>query len=175
MKQCFRFQLQLLVCMLLLSLAGYSQNNASSSSTPNPMPKLQSTGNVEIDRANHAKAVEAWKEKESKRVQQMHSNSVDAKNTSVKSNVVKSKSNTGTQISSNASNSKDARIRETTIIDLPGYPKYISTGNPSLDEKNYQKAKADWINSNPAAYNKYLSEHTNGSGKLKRKQSNSTK
>ena len=175
MKQCFRFQLQLLVCMMLISLAGYSQNNASSSSTPNPMPKLQSTGNAEIDRANHAKAVQAWKEKESKRVEQMRSNSVDAKNTSVKSNVVKSKSNTGTQKSSNASNSKDARIRETTIIDLPGYPKYISTGNPSLDEKNYQNAKADWINANPAAYNKYLSEHTNGSGKLKRKQPNSTK
>ena len=175
MKQCFRFQLQLLVCMLLLSLAGYSQNNASSSSTPNPMPKLQSTGNAEIDRANHAKAVEAWKEKESKRVQQLRSNSVDAKNTSVKSNNVNSKSKKEVQMNSNPSNSKDARIRETTIIDLPGYPKYISTGNPSLDEKNYQNAKADWINANPAAYNKYLSEHTNGSGKLKRKQPNSTK
>lgn len=175
MKQCFRFQLHLLICMLLISLAGYSQNNASSSSTPNPMPKLQSTGNAEIDRVNHAKAVEAWKEKESKRVEQLRSNSVDSKNTSVKSNVVKSKTNTATQKSTNESNSKDARIRETTIIDLPGYPKYISTGNPSMDEKNYQNAKADWINANPAAYSKYLSEHTNGSGKLKRNQSNSTK
>jgi len=161
--------------MLLISLAGYSQNNASSSSTPNPMPKLQSTGNAEIDRANHEKAVQAWKEKESKRVEQLRSNSVDAKNTSVKSNVVKSKSNTGDQKSYNASNSKDSRIRETTIIDLPGYPKYISTGNPSLDEKNYQNAKADWINANPAAYNKYLSEHSKGTVKLKRNKSNSTK
>ena len=161
--------------MLLISLAGYSQNNASSSSTPNPMPKLQSTGNAEIDRVNHAKAVEAWKVKESKRVELLRSNSVDSKNTSVKSNVVKSKTNTATQKSTNESNSKDARIRETTIIDLPGYPKYISTGNPSMDEKNYQNAKADWINANPAAYSKYLSEHTNGSGKLKRNQSNSTK
>ncbi len=175
MKQCFRFQLHLLICMLLISLAGYSQNNASSSSTPNPMPKLQSTGNAEIDRVNHAKAVEAWKVKESKRVELLRSNSVDSKNTSVKSNVVKSKTNTATQKSTNESNSKDARIRETTIIDLPGYPKYISTGNPSMDEKNYQNAKADWINANPAAYSKYLSEHTNGSGKLKRNQSNSTK
>jgi hypothetical protein len=175
MKQCFRFQLHLLICMLLISLAGYSQNNASSSSTPNPMPKLQSTGNAEIDRVNHEKALQAWKEKESKRVEQMRSNSVDAKNTSVKSNVVKSKSNTVAPLSSNASFSKDARIRETTIIDLPGYPKYISTGNPSLDEKNYQIAKADWINANPAAYNKYLSEHSKGSGKLKRNKSNSTK
>jgi hypothetical protein len=161
--------------MLLISLAGYSQNNASSSSTPNPMPKLQSTGNAEIDRANHAKAVQAWKEKESKRVEQLRSNSVDSKNTSVKSNVVKSKSNTGGQKSSNVSNSKDARVRETTIIDLPGYPKYISTGNPSMDEKNYQNAKADWINANPAAYNKYLSEHSKGTVKLKRNKSNSTK
>ena len=175
MKQCFRLQLRLLICMLLISLAGYSQNNASSSSTPIPMPKLQSTGNAEIDRVNHAKAVEAWKVKESKRVELLRSNSVDSKNTSVKSNVVKSKTNTATQKSTNESNSKDARIRETTIIDLPGYPKYISTGNPSMDEKNYQNAKADWINANPAAYSKYLSEHTNGSGKLKRNQSNSTK
>ena len=175
MKQCFRLQLRLLICMLLISLAGYSQNNASSSSTPNPMPKLQSTGNAEIDRANHAKAVQAWKEKESKRLEQLRSNSVDAKNTSVKSNNVKSKSNKEVQMNSNPVISKDARIRETTIIDLPGYPKYISTGNTSLDEKNYQNAKADWINSNPAVYNKYLSEHSNGSGKLKRNQSNSTK
>lgn len=175
MKQCFRFQLQLLVCMLLISLAGYSQNNASSSSTPNPMPKLQSTGNAEVDRVNHAKAVEAWKEKESKRVEQLRSNSVDSKNTSAKSNVVKTKSNSGAEKNSNVSNSKDARVRETTIIDLPGYPKYISTGNPSMDEKNYQNAKADWINANPAAYNKYLADHSKGSGKLKRKQSNSTK
>ncbi len=175
MKQCFRFQLHLLICMLLISLAGYSQNNASSSSTPSPMPKLQSTGNAEIDRVNHAKAVEAWKEKESKRVEQLRSNSVDSKNTSVKSNKVKSKSNTVAPKSETVPISKDARIRETAIIDLPGYPKYISTGNPSMDEKNYQNAKADWINANPAAYNKYLAEHTNGSGKLKRKQSNSTK
>jgi hypothetical protein len=175
MKQCFRFQFHMLICMLLISLAGYSQNNASSSSIPNPMPKLQSTGSAEIDRVNHEKAIQAWKEKESKRVEQLRSNSPDAKNTYVKSNVVKSKSNTGTQKSSNASISKDARIRETTIIDLPGYPKYISTGNPSMDEKNYQTAKADWINANPDAYKKYLAEHSNGSGKLKRNQSNSTK
>ena len=175
MKQCFRLQLRLLICMLLISLAGYSQNNASSSSTPNPMPKLQSTGNAEIDRVNHKKAIEAWKEKESKRVEQLRSNSIDAKNTSVKSNNVKSKSNKTVKMNSEPSISKDARIREITIIDLPGYPKYISTGNPALDEKNYQTAKAEWINANPAAYNKYLLEHTNGSGKLKRKQSNSTK
>ena len=139
------------------------------------MPKFQSTGNAEIDRANHAKAVEAWKEKESKRIEQLRSNSVDAKNTSVKSSNVKSKSNKEVKTNSNPSISKDARIRETTIIDLPGYPKYISTGNTALDEKNYQNAKAEWINANPAAYKKYLSEHTNGTGKLNRKQSNSTK
>ena len=89
--------------------------------------------------------------------------------------IVKSKLNTGAQKSSNVSNSKDARIRETVIIDLPGYPKYISTGNPSMDEKNYQIEKADWINAYPAAYNKYLAEHSKSSGKLKRNQSNSTK
>ena len=93
MKQCLRLQLRLLICMLLISLAGFSQNNASSSSTPNPMPKLQSTGNAEVDRINHAKAIEAWKEKESKRAEQLRSNSADSKNTSVKSNVIKSKSN----------------------------------------------------------------------------------
>ena len=175
MKQCFRFQLLMLICMLLISLAGYSQNKASSSSTPNPMPKLQSTGNAEIDRVNHAKAIEAWKEKESKRVEQLRSKSVDAKNTSVKSKNVNVKSSKEVQMNSNSSISKDARIRETTIIDLPGYPKYVSTGNPSMDEKNYQIAKADWINANQEIYNKYLAEHSKGSVKLKRNQTNSTK
>jgi hypothetical protein len=174
MKQCFRFQFHLLICMLLISLAGYSQNKASNAS-PIPMPKLQSTGNVEVDRANHAKALQNWKEQERNRVEQLRSNSLDSKNPSAKSKVAKTKSNT--QSSSVKSNSvgKDDRIRETTIINLPGYPKYISTGNPSLDEKNYQNAKADWINANPEEYSKYVSEHSGHSGKLKRNTSKSTK
>lgn len=167
MKQCFRFQLHLLICMLLISLAGYSQNKASNV-TPIPMPKLQSTGNVEVDRVNHAKALQMWKEQESKRVDQLRSNSVDPKNTTAKSKVAKAKSNTPSSSVKSNTVSKDDRIRETTIINLPGYPKYISTGNPSLDEKNYQNAKAEWINANPAEYSKYVSDHSGHSGKLKR-------
>ena len=170
MKQCSRFQLHLLLCMLLISLAGYSQNNASGSSTPIPLPKLQSTGNAELDRANHAKAIQVWKENESKRVESLRSNPLDKGNTSGKS---KEKDHKST-IESNSYN-KDSRIRETTIIDLPGYPKYVSTGNPSMDEKIYQNAKANWINENSDVYNKYVAEHSGHSGKLKRKQVNSTK
>lgn len=46
--------------------------------------------------------------------------------------------------------------REHTVIDLPGYPKYVTTGKPEADEKAYQEAKAAWIKENPQLYKQYL-------------------
>jgi len=58
--------------------------------------------------------------------------------------------------------------REITIVDLPRYPKFIATGNPALDEKNYQLAKAKWIDENPELYQKHLKEGQFKKGTLKR-------
>lgn len=52
--------------------------------------------------------------------------------------------------------------RERTILDLPGYPKYIITDNPELDEKNYQLAKVKWMEENPELYRNYLREASAG-------------
>jgi len=37
-------------------------------------------------------------------------------------------------------------------IDHPSFPKYVSTGNPDLDNANYESAKNEWIAKNPALY-----------------------
>jgi hypothetical protein len=54
------------------------------------------------------------------------------------------------------SRNSDKQTRVHTIIDLPGYPAYTTTGNPKADEKSYQQAKAAWIKDNPELYKNYL-------------------
>jgi uncharacterized membrane protein len=39
---------------------------------------------------------------------------------------------------------------------LPGFPQYIDTGNPTLDMANYNAAKEKWISENQELYNKCL-------------------
>ena len=53
---------------------------------------------------------------------------------------------------------KQARSKEITIVDYPGYPKYVETGNADLDSRNYQKAKMKWIKENPKAYEEILNK-----------------
>jgi len=169
MKQCLRIQLLMALCLLLIPLAGYSQSASQQGTTPAPYPKLQSTGNAEADRANHEKAVQAWKEQERRRVERLQSDPAQ-KNVSNKPSQVKAlrvaQKEAGVKVEPVAK--RASAVREITIIDLPGFPKYIVTGNPSLDEKNYQEAKAKWIDENSAAYKKYVEEHSKKSGKLTR-------
>src|SRR5687767_4549794 len=44
----------------------------------------------------------------------------------------------------------------TAIIDLPGFPAYLSTGNKDVDDLNYAHAKENWIKENHELYNAYL-------------------
>jgi hypothetical protein len=59
-----------------------------------------------------------------------------------------------------AKTNKNTTKREHTIVDLPGYPKYISTGQPEKDEITYQRAKALWIKENQHIYQNYLKEQS---------------
>ena len=176
MKQCFRFQLLLLFSLMLIPLAGFSQSSATRGSTPAPYPTLKSTGNAEADRVNHMKAVEAWKEKENKRVQALRSSNPGATNTTAQPGKERKErlaaKEKGTDVSKKSSKSNE---RSFTIIDLPGYPKYVTTGNSSVDEKNYQIAKSKWMDEHSDLYKKYVEEHSGNSGKLKRISSNSSK
>lgn len=43
--------------------------------------------------------------------------------------------------------------------DLPdGFPVFVSTGNPDLDNQKYQAAKAAWIEAHPDAYRQMIQE-----------------
>jgi hypothetical protein len=162
MKHFTSFQLQFAFALLLLfPLAVSAQNNSNGNLKPNPYPVLKSTGNPVSDKIAHEQAVKDWNEKELKRNQilkevQNAPLSGDVKNDPSRSKNLERKesmSKTTDVEKSNVSN-----IRQTTIIELPGFPKYVSTGNFELDEKNYSANKAKWINENPEAYQNYLKE-----------------
>ncbi len=66
--------------------------------------------------------------------------------------------------------------REIEVLDLPGFPKYIITGDTKADEKNYQAAKAKWMDENPEVYKESVDKHTGNSGnKLNRKKPEASK
>lgn len=167
MKQCIRVQLLTAICLLLIPLAAISQNQGGKSENPAPFPKLESTGNPEADRINFEKAVKEWNEAERIRVEKLQK---DASKSNISSErVVREKSKPAHQASPSAAVAA-GKAREITILDLPGYPKYIVTGDPVQDEKNYQIAKSKWMSENQEAYEKYVKEHSaksSQSGNLK--------
>jgi len=176
MKQFIHVKIQFAFClMLLIPLLGISQNKPSTTSKQATYPQLKSTGNLEFDKQQHANAVKAWQEGEKLRLQSIKNSKTEAVNVSNKV-IVPSKETTkassvssvsaGSTFSPHRSNKKQQR--EITIVDIPGYPKYIATGNSELDNKNYAKAKAFWMDENPEAYEKYVKEHTAKNGNAKR-------
>jgi hypothetical protein len=162
MKQCLRVQLLTAICLLLIPLAAISQNQGSKSDQPTPFPKMKSSGNPDADRINYKKAVKEWNDSERKRVEQLRKDA-SGQNLSARP-VVKEKAKTGHQVTPNAAVAA-GKAREITILDLPGYPKYIATGDPVQDEKAYQAAKTKWMNENQSAYDKYVKEHSASSSK----------
>jgi hypothetical protein len=167
MKQLLRIQLLMALSLLLIPLSGFSQKAAQPGTTPAPLPKLQSTGNAELDKANYEKAVKTWREQERQRIERLQSDA-SQKNVSTAPSSQKSKDVKDKQ-DGKISSRKSANSREVTILDLPGYPKYIATGDPAHDEKVYQAAKAKWIDENPALYKSYVEQHSVKSGKLQRR------
>jgi hypothetical protein len=163
MKQFLRVQLLVAICLLLIPLAAISQNQGSKSDQPAQFPKMKSSGNSEADRINYEKAVKEWNDSERKRLEQLRKS--EANRNISPSPVAKVKSNAaGNQAERNAAVAA-GKAREITILDLPGYPKYIVTGDPLEDEKVYQAAKTKWMNENQTAYDKYVKEHSASSAK----------
>ncbi|HPH81627.1 MAG TPA: hypothetical protein PL185_03595 [Flavobacteriales bacterium] len=169
MKQCLRVQLLLVFSLMLIPLASFSQSSANRGSIPAPYPKLKSTGNAEADRVNHEKAVQAWKETERIRVKSLQTTNPSVTNTKTKPGKEKAdrlaKKNNGI-VDKNIGKNQNQRTE--VILDLPGYPKYVTTGNVELDEKNYQVAKAKWMDEHSDLYKQYVQQHSGHSGKLKR-------
>jgi hypothetical protein len=167
MKQLLRIQLLMALSLLLIPLSGFSQKTAQTGTTPAPLPKLKSTGNAEVDKASYEQAVKAWKEKERQRIERLQIDD-SQKNVSTSPATLKSKAVKDKQDGKGV-NQRVSPTREVTILDLPGYPKYVATGDPSRDEKVYQEAKAKWIDENSALYKSYVEQHSAKSGKLKRR------
>lgn len=168
MKQRLRLQLTLAFSLLLMiPVVSLAQSKSSPGSKPAPYPNLKSTGNPEADIKQHQKAVAKWQEQEKLRNEAIRKSSnlspkvspevkkrLEEKRAGIAPSVTKQKPVPGQ--------------REITIVDLPGYPKFIATGNIAADEKNYQTAKAQWMDQNPGLYEKYLKENRLKTGNLKR-------
>ena len=162
MKHFTSFQLQFAFALLLLfPLAVSAQNNSNGNLKPNPYPVLKSTGNPVSDKLAHEQAVKDWNEKELKRNQILKQVQNAPLSADVKNDPAHSKNLDRKESMSNKNDielSEVSTIRQNTIIDLPGFPKYVSTGNFELDEKNYSANKAQWIKANPEEYQNYLKE-----------------
>lgn len=158
MKQRLRIQLVLVFSLLLMiPVVSFAQSKSTAGSQPAPYPNLKSTGNPEADIKQHQKDVQKWQQKE----QQRNSSLQKSTNVSSKpSNATKQRlEEKKVGVAPSAKKQKPvAGQREITIVNLPGFPKFIATGNPALDEKNYQAAKAKWMEENPELYQKHLKE-----------------
>jgi hypothetical protein len=162
MKHSTSFQLQFaLILLLLLPIAVSAQNKSNSNLKQTPYPVLKSTGNPAHDKQAFERAVKEWNQNELIRNQEINKIQNTPLSNDVKDDVLISKN-----LERKKSQSKESElteqevpiIRQTTIIDLPTYPKYVFTGNFELDEKNYQMSKAKWMNENPEVYKNYLEE-----------------
>lgn len=168
MKQRLRIQLVLVFSLLLMiPVVSFAQSKAASGSQPAPYPNLKSTGNPEADIKQHQKDVQKWQQKEQQRNSSLQkSTNVTSKPSSTSKQKVEGKK---AGVPPVAQKQKPAiGQREITIVDLPRYPKFIATGNPTVDEKNYQLAKAKWMDENPDLYQKHLKEGQLKKGTLKR-------
>ncbi len=63
-------------------------------------------------------------------------------------------------VNSNQHTNGTSRDTENTRVEstsqLPGFPVFVNTGNPEIDNANYAAAKEKWISENQELYNKYL-------------------
>jgi hypothetical protein len=168
MKQRLRIQLVLVFSLLLMiPVVSFAQSKSSAVSQPAPYPNLKSTGNPEADIKQHQKEVQKWQQKEQQRNSSLQKNSnTTSKPSSVSNKRIEEKKKGLAPVEKKQKTS--AGQREITVLNLPGYPKFIATGNPELDEKNYQLAKAKWIDENPELYQKHLKEGQMKKGILKR-------
>jgi hypothetical protein len=166
MKQFLRVaMLQALFVVLLSPLSGKAQQQTTNSLTPIPYPVLKSTGNPEVDKKNHAEAVKRWEIAEKKRNESLKSSGSSTNKLSGQRDLSAQEAKIQKEIQKNPTKFH----REITIIDLPGYPKYIASGNPKEDDERYASEKAEWISKNEAAYQKYLQDASSKqNNKLKR-------
>jgi hypothetical protein len=168
MKQRLRIQLVLVFSLLLMiPVVSFAQSKATSGSQPAPYPNLKSTGNPEADIKQHQKDVQKWQQGEQLRNSNLKKSTNVTSKPSLTSKQKIERKNAGNPAVVQKQKPAIGQ-REITIVDLPRYPKFIATGNPALDEKNYQLAKAKWIDENPELYQKHLKEGQFKKGTLKR-------
>jgi hypothetical protein len=168
MKQRLRIHLALAFSLLLMiPMLGLAQSQSSNGTQPAPYPRLKSSGSPEATKKQHEADVKKWQEQERLRNERLKSG-VNTKSTPSDNQKKRIAEKEAGVAPGNVKSSPKKNERERTIVDLPGYPKYVYTGNPQLDEKNYQLAKTKWMNENPGLYEKYLKENRISGARSKR-------
>lgn len=139
-------------------MLGLAQSQSSNGTQPAPYPRLKSSGSPEATKKQHEADVKKWQEQERLRNERLKSG-VNTKSTPSDNQKKRIAEKEAGVAPSKVKSAPRKNERERTIVDLPGYPKYVYSGNPQLDEKNYQLAKTKWMNENTGLYEKYLKEN----------------
>jgi hypothetical protein len=143
-------------------------------------PVYQNTGNPEQDQLNYAKAKDAWINANPKayaqEIDELETQSTPATGSGESVEMVSTPIN-GFQPSGNPSTyeaekkewiSANPAAYSNSIekadnyskVDLPGFPVFVNTGNPELDNANYKRAKQEWISNNQELYNSQFTRST---------------
>lgn len=159
MKQRLRIHLALAFSLLLMiPMLGLAQSHSGNGSQPAPYPKLKTSGSTEAVKKQHEMDVKKWQEQERLRNERIKAGT----NTTPKPSAEKQQ-RLAEKMAGVAPAKPSSRVskgtREKVLVDLPGFPKYVYTGDVQADEKNYQLAKAKWMNENPELYEKYIKEN----------------
>jgi hypothetical protein len=135
--------------IIMAPLFGSAQSNGTSSQ-PAPYPTPNFTGNSEQDIQQHERSVEQWKQLEKSRNEELN------KKTNLSSAKTKKSEDSAVR---EAQVSGVMEPRKIQYVDIPGFPAFIATGNIDVDNANYARAKAEWIDSHPQEYEAYLNKN----------------
>lgn len=159
--------------LLIMIMSSLALNAQSNSAKQQPFPKFIHTGNPELDKKNHEKAIIEWKKAEADRKSGLKQDNSKIKatpsqsETKVERREASKKVDRSVPKSNIYTNGKVLRTKK--IINQPHAPSYQYTGNEKVDNANYSQKKAEWAANYPDEYKRALKANKSSSSTLKRK------
>jgi len=146
----------ILLSFLILIMSSLALNAQSNSAQQQPFPKFTHTGNPELDKKNHEKAIIEWRKTEAERKAGAKHDNNQLKSSPVKSDAKQLNNQTNPKVDRSTpkkTSYTDGKVLRTQkIIDQPHAPLYTYTGNQKMDDLKYAKSKTEWAEKYPAEY-----------------------
>lgn len=161
--------------LFILIMSSLALNAQSNSVNQQPFPKFVHTGNPELDKKNHEKAIIEWKKAESERKAGIKHDNSQIKATPAQAESKEATASPAKKVDRSSPKSttyNDGKVlRSHKIINQPHAPYYNYTGNEKVDNAKYAQSKAEWAEKYPEEYKKAMNANKNNASKssLKRK------